>query len=1137
MIEQHGTLLDYLRRLVAPAALRSASDQDLLAGFTANRDQACFTALVARHGPMVMNVCRRVLGNAQATEDAFQATFMVLARNAGSVRRGKSLPAWLYGVAYRVALNARRAAKRRPPCECLPNDAKLPDSRPDPLAELTGRELLALLEEEIQNLPAVCRMPVALCCLDGLSLQEAARRLGLSEGAVKGQLERGRVRLHARLVRRGLTLAAVLGVVEAARGCLSAAPGKFLVSASVTAGVAFAAGQGTPMAGVSAEVVNLAQHALKAAAMLKLKLVLVAAFVVCVTALGASDVWHPISVLQQDGPKDDGRKLAVALPPKQPKEKNEKPRVDQFGDVLPPDALARLGTMRLRRDDQSASSLAFTPDGLALVAARARNVVAFWNPTDGRPLHEFRHDKGVNFFTLSADGKLLVMVSASDIAIWDVINQKELRKVKLMEVWALGIAADNQTIAYVGRDRIIRLADVATGQVKRELPGHKSNVKGLFFTPKGDKLISADRQSIHVWDLPGGKHVSETTVGAADSYALSADGTILASGGSRMIENRAQPELVFWDVASGQMRRQLDGHDHYINAIAFSADGKTLATAEVATIHLWDIGTGKELRRIENASFNGKGLAFSPDGKTLSSTCGGNESVVRLWDVATGKPRLAGGHDGTIQTVAFSPDGKMVATGTCIGHDYRSIRVWESATGKLVRKFEGHTFGITKVLFKPDGKELLSASTDGTLRLWDVTSGREIRTYSVGGGAEVRGMALSPDCKKLTAIILGAHTETAMVWDVATGKLIVNRTDPVKPNPFIVPFSADGTITAADQNETLFFLREIATGKVFLKLEVTNSHPRAWLRGVVAFSPDGTIVAAASARVVPSGTGSDESVEDTIHFWEMATGNPIRQITGIKTRIDAIAFSPDARTLATAGEGSVQLWDVATGKKLLACAPQDVPVFLGSIAFSPDGTKLVAGYMDATALVWDLTPGIRLAKLPAKDLTLKDVDQLCTDLAADDAGKAHEAAWTLVAAPQQAVPRLQALLKPVPTPDAPKIQKWIADLESDKFLVRESASRELEKVRDQIKPLLEKALADKVSLETCQRIERILKIADNLTPATLQTIRAIMVLEKIGSPEARRVLRLLAQGAAGARETEEAKAALARLEKRMPGAP
>ncbi len=131
------TLFDHLYRLMAPAALQSCSDRDLLAKFTADRDQAAFAAMVGRHGPMVLNACRRVLGNAQATEDAFQAAFMVLAKKARTIKPGKSLAAWLYAVAYRVALNARRADRCRP-AQSLPSDALVTDSRPDPLAVLSA---------------------------------------------------------------------------------------------------------------------------------------------------------------------------------------------------------------------------------------------------------------------------------------------------------------------------------------------------------------------------------------------------------------------------------------------------------------------------------------------------------------------------------------------------------------------------------------------------------------------------------------------------------------------------------------------------------------------------------------------------------------------------------------------------------------------------------------------------------------------------------------------------------------------------------------------------------------------------------------------------------------------------------------
>src|SRR5262249_11822915 len=151
-------------------------------------------ALVARHGPMVARVCRRVLHDAHAADDACQAVFLVLARKASALRRPEALAAWLYGVAYRVAQKARAGQCRR---AAGPLSADPADPRADPLAEVSVRELLAALDEEVQRLPEVYRLPVILCSLEGRSQEEAARLLGWSPGSLQGRLERGRKRLHA----------------------------------------------------------------------------------------------------------------------------------------------------------------------------------------------------------------------------------------------------------------------------------------------------------------------------------------------------------------------------------------------------------------------------------------------------------------------------------------------------------------------------------------------------------------------------------------------------------------------------------------------------------------------------------------------------------------------------------------------------------------------------------------------------------------------------------------------------------------------------------------------------------------------------------------------------------------------------
>src|SRR6516165_9112527 len=252
-------LLPYVRRTASQAA-PDPDDSTLLACFLTGRDPAAFEVLVARHGPMVLRVCQRVLGNRHDAEDAFQATFLVLARKAANVRPPSALAAWLHGVAYRVASGARAVARRRRREQPTP-DLDPVDPRLDPLAELTAREALRILEDEVQRLPRAYRLPVALCCLHGVSQEEAARRLGWTPGSVKGRLERGRKRLHQRLAGRGLGLAAALALVEFSRGT-AAGLAPALASSTVKAAVAFAAGGHAGAALASAEVMALARSGL-----------------------------------------------------------------------------------------------------------------------------------------------------------------------------------------------------------------------------------------------------------------------------------------------------------------------------------------------------------------------------------------------------------------------------------------------------------------------------------------------------------------------------------------------------------------------------------------------------------------------------------------------------------------------------------------------------------------------------------------------------------------------------------------------------------------------------------------------------------------------------------------------------------
>jgi RNA polymerase sigma factor (sigma-70 family) len=252
-----------MRHLHAAPAPGSA-DREALAAFVARRDEAAFTAIVQRHGPMVLRACRRVLHHTQDAEDAFQATFLVLARKAGTVGRAESLASWLHGVAVRTALRAKRdAGRRRRREQQAPTGAG-----PDPAEALAWHDVQALLEVEIRRLPERYRAAFVLCHLEGRSRSEAAAELGLSENTLSSRLARARERLRDRLARRGVHLSAVLAAAALADATVSAVSPDFFTT-TIRAGLQFAARQ--PVIGVTGHALQLTKEALTTMAVARMK--------------------------------------------------------------------------------------------------------------------------------------------------------------------------------------------------------------------------------------------------------------------------------------------------------------------------------------------------------------------------------------------------------------------------------------------------------------------------------------------------------------------------------------------------------------------------------------------------------------------------------------------------------------------------------------------------------------------------------------------------------------------------------------------------------------------------------------------------------------------------------------------------